>query len=182
LNDIVSNADQDLRDFLLERRNLRAIPHRLEHCGYVPVHNDSRPKDGLWWVGGRRQRVYAKAELSKRDQRAAVHELVRLWGDAERDEGNDGNGSNGLRFSAQSDPPRKDKEYEQVGERAREKRTGLQEESQTVATVAHVTRVNTSAAATRRRRREVEWLRREHAKLIADDVFYRRKSKTPRGD
>jgi hypothetical protein len=63
------------------RKNRRAIPHRLEKCGYVPVHNPTAD-DGLWKIKverlmssypkgtpkpspvvGKRQVVYAKKTL-----------------------------------------------------------------------------------------------------------------------
>jgi hypothetical protein len=39
----------------------------MEQCGYVPVLNDGA-KDGLWKVGGVRQVIYARAELSIQDR------------------------------------------------------------------------------------------------------------------
>jgi hypothetical protein len=57
----------DLWGWLDDRKNRRSIPHRLESCGYVPVHNDAA-KDGLWKIGGKRQAIYARKELSLRDQ------------------------------------------------------------------------------------------------------------------
>ena len=44
----------------------------MEDAGYVPVRNDAAA-DGLWKVAGKRQVVYAKAELSLHDRIAAVH-------------------------------------------------------------------------------------------------------------
>ena len=61
-------------DWLQDRKNARLIPHRLEEVGYVAVRNQSA-KSGLWVIAGKRQVVYAKAELSIRDrysQAAAV--------------------------------------------------------------------------------------------------------------
>ena len=43
--------------WLRDRKNRRSIPHRLEKCGYVPVHNGAA-KDGLWTVNGKRQAIY----------------------------------------------------------------------------------------------------------------------------
>ena len=43
----------------------------MGECGYVPVRNTGA-KDGQWRVGGKRQTVYAKAELSIRDRYDAV--------------------------------------------------------------------------------------------------------------
>jgi hypothetical protein len=54
----------------------RQIPHRMGECGYVPVRNEGA-KDGQWVVNGKRQSVYAKAELSFRERHAAVTALVK---------------------------------------------------------------------------------------------------------
>jgi len=61
--------------WLDDRRNRRAIPHRLEKCGYVPVRNP-HADDGLWKIAGKRQAVYAKAALPLRDQLAAAAKLT----------------------------------------------------------------------------------------------------------
>jgi Primase C terminal 2 (PriCT-2)/RepB DNA-primase N-terminal domain/Family of unknown function (DUF5906) len=68
-------APLELDDWLRDRRNARQIPHRLSACGYVAIRNEGA-KDGCWKLGGRRQMVYAKAELSVRDQCRVVSELV----------------------------------------------------------------------------------------------------------
>jgi hypothetical protein len=47
-----------------DHKNRRAIPHRMESCGYVPVRNDTA-KDGLWKINNARQAIYAKRELSE---------------------------------------------------------------------------------------------------------------------
>lgn len=47
-------AGREIETWLRERKNRRAIPHRLEKCGYVPVRNDSA-KDGFWKIGDARQ-------------------------------------------------------------------------------------------------------------------------------
>ena len=73
---IIVNADDDLGEWLKDRRNRRAIPHRLERCGYIPVRNDAAD-DGLWVLGGKRQVIYARAELSVSDRAAAAQRLVR---------------------------------------------------------------------------------------------------------
>ena len=49
--------------WIIDRRNRRIIPHRLEKCGYEPVRNDLA-QDGLWKIGGKRQAVYAHNSLS----------------------------------------------------------------------------------------------------------------------
>ena len=66
----------DFYNWIADRRNRRAIPHRMEECGYVSIRNDTR-KDGYWLVGGAPQVIYAKAELSVRDRFAAAAQLVR---------------------------------------------------------------------------------------------------------
>lgn len=67
-NDLVPVA---FKDWLRDRKNRRAIPHRLGACGYAPVRNPYA-KDGLWVVNRRRQAVYAKATFSKSDRHALV--------------------------------------------------------------------------------------------------------------
>jgi hypothetical protein len=69
-----SAADSDFVEWIKDRKNRRAIPHRLEKCGYIPVRNDTA-QDGLWVVGGARQVIYAKKELSLSDQLKAAGQL-----------------------------------------------------------------------------------------------------------
>jgi hypothetical protein len=73
LIEIITNAPEDFREWLKNRRNGRAIPHRLEDCGYTAFHNDDA-KDGLWRINGRRQVVYARAELSAQARHNAMTE------------------------------------------------------------------------------------------------------------
>jgi hypothetical protein len=63
-------------DWLADRKNRRAIPHRFERCGYAPIRNDAA-KDGLWVIRGTRQVVYARTELSVRDRFAAASARAR---------------------------------------------------------------------------------------------------------
>lgn len=74
LNRLQSAAEGEFGEWIRDRRNRRTIPHRLETCGYVPVRNPEA-RDGLWKLNGRRQAVYAKAELSLQDQIAAAQAL-----------------------------------------------------------------------------------------------------------
>ena len=62
--------------WITDRKNRRAIPHRMEKCGYVAVRNSSA-KDGLWVINGTRQVVYAKSELSISDRHIAVGNLLK---------------------------------------------------------------------------------------------------------
>jgi hypothetical protein len=73
---IRTEADFRFLDYLDDRRNSRKIPHRMGACGYVEVHCKDR-QDGYWKIGGKRQAVYVKVELSERDRQVAALELVR---------------------------------------------------------------------------------------------------------
>lgn len=57
----------DLADDLKDRRTRRAMPHKLERIGYVPVRNPDA-EDGLFKVSGKRQAVYANKKLPLSDQ------------------------------------------------------------------------------------------------------------------
>jgi Family of unknown function (DUF5906) len=69
-------SGSEIGEWLADRKNRRAIPHRLEQCGYVPIRNDGAD-DGLFKIEGRRQAVYARETLSIRDRIAAANELCR---------------------------------------------------------------------------------------------------------
>jgi hypothetical protein len=64
---IASMADGEIQFWIMDRKNRRQIPHRLEGCGYVPVRNEAA-KDGLWKIRGARQVVYAKSSMTIRDR------------------------------------------------------------------------------------------------------------------
>src|SRR5262249_23764392 len=61
--------------WLQDHKNRRAIPHRMESCGYVPVRN-AAAKEGLWKINNPRQAIYAKRELSFQEQLKAASRLV----------------------------------------------------------------------------------------------------------
>src|SRR5262249_26054109 len=71
LGEVRARAIGDFLEWLEDRKNRRAIPHRMESAGYVPVRNDSAG-DGLWKVNEKRQVVYARNDLSLRDRIAAL--------------------------------------------------------------------------------------------------------------
>ena len=72
LSQLIERAvGNEAADWLMDRRTRRAIPHRMERCGYVPVRNPDAD-DGLWKVEGKRQVIYAKAHLTLREQMAAA--------------------------------------------------------------------------------------------------------------
>jgi Family of unknown function (DUF5906) len=73
---ITLEAQGSLKVWLDDRKNRRAMPHRFETCGYVPVRNEEA-QSGLWVIDGTRQVVYTQAALSPRDQLAAARELTK---------------------------------------------------------------------------------------------------------
>jgi len=74
-SDLISKSTSaEFSDWLADRKNRRIIAHRFEACGYVPVRNPDAPTDGLWKIGGRRQVIYAKANLALREQLVAARE------------------------------------------------------------------------------------------------------------
>jgi hypothetical protein len=72
---IDKSAGVEISDWLMDRKNRRAIPHRMERCGYAQVRNPDAD-DGRWKLQGRRQTVYAKISLSVRDQIIAARGLA----------------------------------------------------------------------------------------------------------
>jgi hypothetical protein len=78
LLDIVGEAQRQqmlaFADELKDRKNRRAMPHKLERVGYVPVRNPDA-EDGLYKLRGRRQAVYAQRSLTNADQLRAARGL-----------------------------------------------------------------------------------------------------------
>jgi hypothetical protein len=72
---IEETEDGGFHDWLTDRKNRRAIPHRFEGCGYIQVRNDA-VKDGYFVVDGERRAVYAKADLPMQQRLRAAKELV----------------------------------------------------------------------------------------------------------
>jgi hypothetical protein len=73
---LLTKATGGLDEWLSDRKNRRAIPHRLERCGYVPVRNNDA-EDGLFKIKGRRQAVYARASLPIGDRLGAARALAK---------------------------------------------------------------------------------------------------------
>jgi DNA polymerase I-like protein with 3'-5' exonuclease and polymerase domains len=69
------NLSFELGEWLRDRKNRRVVPKHFRESGYPVVHNPDR-KDGLWVINGRRQAVYAQAELSQRDRLNAARQLT----------------------------------------------------------------------------------------------------------
>ncbi len=63
-----------LADELKDRKGRRAIPHKLERVGYVPVRNPDAD-DGLFKVAGKRQAVYAKTRMLLSEQVKAARQV-----------------------------------------------------------------------------------------------------------
>jgi len=82
LDMLVGNADalgmSDLAMDLRDRKTRRALPHKMERVGYVPVRNPDA-SDGLFKLGDRRQAVYAKRALSPADQIRAARQIPNPW-------------------------------------------------------------------------------------------------------
>jgi Family of unknown function (DUF5906) len=76
LGQLISVATGDFAEWLMARKNRRAIPHRLERRDYTSVRN-SDASDGLWKLKDGRQVVYAKASLSTAEAIKAVRKLVK---------------------------------------------------------------------------------------------------------
>lgn len=72
---VASSSCDSFRDFLLDRRNSRRIPHRFDECGYAQVRNDGAT-DGLFKVNGKRCVIYARKTLSRREQIEAANGLI----------------------------------------------------------------------------------------------------------
>jgi hypothetical protein len=70
---LITKASGGIAEWLMERKNWRTLPHRLERCGYV-MRNPDRD-DGLWILEGVRQVIYAKTILSLAEQLRAAREL-----------------------------------------------------------------------------------------------------------
>ena len=71
---LIAAATDDILEWLMNRKNRRAIPHRLERCGYISVRNPEA-KDGYWVIDSTRQPIYAKNTLSVSDRLAAASKL-----------------------------------------------------------------------------------------------------------
>jgi len=78
LDRIKKEATGEIGDWVRDRKNRRAIPHRLEKCGFVAVRANTQA--GLWIINGTRQVVYARSCLSLTDQLKAAQDLVQQAG------------------------------------------------------------------------------------------------------
>lgn len=60
--------------WLKDRRNSRAVRHKIDEAGFIAVRNEGA-SDGLWRMAGRRCAIYARRDLSTRDAIAAAMKL-----------------------------------------------------------------------------------------------------------
>jgi hypothetical protein len=74
LDELRVGAPEDFKAWLCDRKNNRAILHRLEDCGYEAVRNPDA-KDGLWRISDKRQAVYGKRDLSWQEKLKAARGL-----------------------------------------------------------------------------------------------------------
>jgi len=74
LDQIKTLSPPEIVAWMNEPKNHRAIPHRLEGCGYVTCRNKDA-KDGYWRVKGKRRMIYVQRELSEEAQTKAILEL-----------------------------------------------------------------------------------------------------------
>jgi hypothetical protein len=75
LNCLVTGAAEDLGKFLWERKNRKAVSHRILAAGYEVVRNDTA-KDGLWVVKNARKTIYANKSLTVPERVKAAQELA----------------------------------------------------------------------------------------------------------
>jgi hypothetical protein len=74
LAEITAKAGADLSEWLADRKNRRAIAHRLENCGYSTVLNPDS-QEGRWRVNEHKVLVYARRGLHFAAQVKAVRDL-----------------------------------------------------------------------------------------------------------
>jgi Family of unknown function (DUF5906) len=74
LVELTTKANGGIAEWLLDRKNRRALPHRLERCGYVSVRNP-HAKDGLWKLRGARQVIYARTSLTPQQREAEAQRM-----------------------------------------------------------------------------------------------------------
>jgi hypothetical protein len=65
LNQLIERTvGTEAMEWLMDRKNRRAIPHRMERCGYTQVRNPDAG-DGLWKLRGKRQGGLCEGELGR---------------------------------------------------------------------------------------------------------------------
>jgi hypothetical protein len=72
---LMSAADEGFRLWLTDRKNRRAIGHKMNDSGYTTIRN-ADAKDGLWRVNNKREVIYAKKELSVSERLRAASRVT----------------------------------------------------------------------------------------------------------
>jgi hypothetical protein len=73
---LVAGTTGAASEWLTDRKYRRAIPHRLERCGYTSIRNPNAD-DGYWVIDAVRQPVYVRSELSEREKLQAATALAK---------------------------------------------------------------------------------------------------------
>src|SRR5450631_403271 len=72
---LMTGAAGDLAAFLVDRKNRKAVSHRIIAAGYEIVRNDAA-KDGMWVVKGARKTIYAQKSLTVPERTKAAQRLA----------------------------------------------------------------------------------------------------------
>jgi hypothetical protein len=72
---LMTGAAGDLAAFLHERKNRKAVSHRIIAAGYENVRNDAA-RDGMWVVKGVRKTIYAQKSLTVPERTKAAQRLA----------------------------------------------------------------------------------------------------------
>jgi hypothetical protein len=76
LRQIAAVAKGETAEWILDRRQRRSIPHRMERCGYTVARNPNAD-DGLWKMNNIRQAIYARSELTERQRGIAIKQMLK---------------------------------------------------------------------------------------------------------
>ena len=82
INELVAVAPH--LEWLTDLKMRRRVGKQLGDCGYVAIDNPD-VHSGLWTVGGRRQRIYARDDLSLADRLTAARKLAGAPSKTDRD-------------------------------------------------------------------------------------------------
>jgi len=64
-------------EWLTDQRKNRAVRHHLKRCGFIIVSNPGAFRSGGYWIiNGKRQAIYARADLTPAQRLAAANALV----------------------------------------------------------------------------------------------------------
>jgi hypothetical protein len=76
IDDLVLQADEQLSLWMRDRKNARAVAHRLEDCGYRKHRNPS-DRLGTFSVRGKRKMIYTARDLGLTEAQRAVESYLR---------------------------------------------------------------------------------------------------------